>query len=51
MTNSEKDETAAEYGTAVNIDSQRYAEYVNKNVNELFKILKGGKENERKAMR
>lgn len=44
MTRAEQDEVAAKNGTTIKADEQRYAEYINKNINELFRAL-GGKGN------
>lgn len=44
MTRSEQDEVAAKNGTTIKADEQAYAEYINKNINELFRCL-GGKSN------
>lgn len=41
MTRAEQDEIAAKNGTTVKADEQRYAEYVNRNINELFRCLEG----------
>lgn len=44
MSNSEKDEIAGLFGTTIKADEQAYAEFINRNINELFKVL-GGKSN------
>lgn len=41
MTNSEKDEVAGKQGTTIKATEQEYAEFINRNINELFKVLGG----------